>query len=125
MKLKRILFAFFLILFVANASAFSIEMMSRTTTGQGAWFTTNGVVYTVQCRITTGTPSAVTISLTGSLDQTNASTLATHVFTAGELTAAFAAFSVLNSPVDNLQVSLDTLTGAGTIVCDVLSEASS
>ena len=66
--------------------------------------------HTVQTNIT-GAPSAVTMDLEGSLDGTNWFQLATHPFTAGELTATQAMFHVDEKPVRFIRVNLTTLTG--------------
>lgn len=68
--------------------------------------------HSVQATIT-GAPTAVTVDLEGSLDGETFFVLATHPFTAGELTAAAALFHVIERPVNFVRVNLLTLT-AGT-----------
>jgi hypothetical protein len=68
--------------------------------------------HTVQATIT-GAPTAVTVDLEGSLDGTTFFALASHVFSAGELTAEGAMFHVVDKPVTYVRINLTTLT-AGT-----------
>jgi len=68
--------------------------------------------HTVQVTIT-GAPTAVTIDLEGSLDDTTYISLASYVLTAADLTAAAAMFHVVDKPVRYVRVNLVTLT-AGT-----------
>lgn len=60
---------------------------------------------------TTGSPTAVTMDLEGSLDDVTFFSLASHVFTAAEITAGNAMFHVVNKPVRFVQLNLTTLTG--------------
>jgi YbbR domain-containing protein len=68
--------------------------------------------HTVQVTIT-GAPTAVTVDLEGSLDDTTYVSLASYVLTAADLTAAAAMFHVVDKPVRYVRVNLVTLT-AGT-----------
>lgn len=68
---------------------------------------------TVQVSIT-GAPSAVTVTLEGSIDGTNFATLATKAFSAGELTATFALFHSIDTPVTYVRANLTVLTGGST-----------
>lgn len=68
--------------------------------------------HTVQITIT-GAPTAVTVGLEGSLDNTTWVSLASHIMTAAELTATKAMFHVIDKPVRYVRINLETLT-AGT-----------
>lgn len=68
--------------------------------------------HTVQVTIT-GAPTAVTVDLEGSIDGVTFFSLATHAFTAGELTATKAMFHVIDKPVSYVRSNLTVLT-AGT-----------
>jgi len=68
--------------------------------------------HTVQVTIT-GVPTAVTIDLEGSLDDTTWVSLASHIMSAGELTATAAMFHVVDKPVRYVRLNLILLT-AGT-----------
>lgn len=68
--------------------------------------------HTVQFTIT-GAPTAVTMDLEGSLDDTTWISLASHIMTAAELTATAAMFHVVDKPVRYVRLNLTTLT-AGT-----------
>ena len=77
--------------------------------------------HTVYASIT-GAPTAVTVDLEGSLDGTNWVQLATHPFTAGELTATQAMFHVIDKPVRFVRVNLTALTGGTSPTVTVLYE---
>jgi len=66
--------------------------------------------HTVQTDIT-GSPSAVTVRLLGSLNNVVFFELASHVFTASEITAGSAMFHVKDKTVRHVKIDLDTLTG--------------
>lgn len=72
--------------------------------------TINNGNQTYQATIT-GTPTAVTVVIEGSLDGTNYTAINTHAFTAGELTATFAMFSVIDNPVSYIRANVTVLTG--------------
>ena len=61
----------------------------------------------------TGAPSAVTVTLEGSLDGTTFVTIGTHAFSAGELTATKAMFFDIDKPLLFVKANLTVLT-AGT-----------
>ncbi len=61
----------------------------------------------------TGAPSAVTVTLEGSLDGTTFSTIGTHAMSAGELTATKAMYFDVDMPVLWVKANLTVLT-AGT-----------
>ena len=61
----------------------------------------------------TGAPSAVTVTLFGSLDNLTFVSLGVHAFSAGELTATKAMFFDVDKPVPYIKAELTTLT-AGT-----------
>jgi len=66
--------------------------------------------HTVQFTIT-GAPTAVTVDLEGSLDDSTWISLASHVMSAAELTATQAMFHVVDKPVRYIRTNLTTLTG--------------
>ena len=59
----------------------------------------------------TGGPSAVTVTLEGSIDGTTFITIGTHAFTAGELTATKAMFFDIDKPLLFVKANLTVLTG--------------
>tara|TARA_R110002096_G_C14661910_1_gene728343 strand:+ start:28025 stop:28384 length:360 start_codon:yes stop_codon:yes gene_type:complete len=61
----------------------------------------------------TGAPTAVTVTLEGSLDGTTFSTIGTHAMSAGELTATKALYFDIDMPVLYVKANLTVLT-AGT-----------
>ncbi len=77
--------------------------------------------HTVQFTIT-GAPTAVTVDLEGSLDDITWISLASHIATAGELTAAAAMFHVVDKPIRYARVNLTTLTGGAAPTVTVLYE---
>jgi hypothetical protein len=66
--------------------------------------------HTVQVTIT-GAPTAVTVDLEGSLDNVTWSSMASHVLTAGELTATAALFHIVDKPVRYVRTNVTVLTG--------------
>ena len=60
----------------------------------------------------TGAPTAVTVAVLGSLDKdAPLTTLATHAFTAGELTAENAFFQLADTPLARVKLEVTVLTG--------------
>lgn len=70
--------------------------------------------HTVQVNID-ATITAITVNLEYSLDGETFGILATHVFTAGELTLASAIFTVQNTPAKFLRLSVASFTGSGNL----------
>ena len=66
--------------------------------------------------------TAVTVDLEGSLDDSTWFTLASHAFTAGEITAEAAMFHVADKPVRYVRANLTTLTGGTDPTVTVLYE---
>lgn len=66
--------------------------------------------------------SAVTVDLEGSLDDATWFTLASHAFSAGEITAEQAMFHVVDKPVRYVRANLTTLTGGTDPTVTVLYE---
>ena len=66
--------------------------------------------HTVQATIT-GSPSGVTVDLEGSLDDSTYATLASHAFSAAELTATAAIFHVVDKPIRHVRANLTSLAG--------------
>jgi hypothetical protein len=60
---------------------------------------------------TTGAPTSVVIDIEGDIDKLGAATLATHTFSAAELTAELAMFHISGKPVDRLRYNITTLSG--------------
>ncbi len=69
--------------------------------------------YTVEVTVT-GSPSAVTVDLEGSLMGVGYAQLAQHVFDAAEITAQFAIFHVASKSIVFIRGNLITLTGGST-----------
>ena len=93
----------------------SVKLLdAATATGaSGAWATHSGPSnHSVQVVIT-GAPTAVTVDLEISLDGSIWVSAASHVMSAGELTATQALFHVVDKPSWNVRVNVVTLT-AGT-----------
>ena len=67
-------------------------------------------LHTYQVNIT-GAPTAVTISIEGSLDGVLWTELSEKIFSAGELTATTAMFQIVDKPVTYLRANLTVLTG--------------
>lgn len=92
----------------------AVKLLSAvTTTGAGSsWPLRNGVQeHTVQAVIT-GAPTAVTVALEASLDGgTSWNAIGTYAFVAGDLTAGFAMFHVVNKPAELVRLNLTVLTG--------------
>lgn len=70
--------------------------------------------HTVQA-IWTGSPSAVTLSLEGSLDGLEWQPLVDHIATAAEITAKKTMFHVVQTPVLQTRMSILVNTGAGVV----------
>jgi len=66
--------------------------------------------HTVQFTIT-GAPTAVTVDLEGSLDDSTWVSLASHVMSAAELTATKGMFHIFDKTVRYVRTNLTTLTG--------------
>jgi len=63
---------------------------------------------------TTGGVTALTVALEGSIDKVNFVSLVSHAFTAGELTAKTALFTVSAIGVHQVRANITTLTETGT-----------
>lgn len=73
---------------------------------------------------TTGTPTAVTVSIIGALyGSSNYGILATHAFTADEITAGFAQFDINGKTRDYIDYTVDVLTGGITPTVEVRVKA--
>ena len=77
--------------------------------------------HTVQVT-TTGDPTAVTVTLEGSIDGVTFFTLVTTAFDAGEITADAAIFHLIDVPVTFVRVNLTTLTAGTTPTVTALYE---
>ena len=90
-----------------------------TSTGAGTKFTTTkgreeaSTSHTVQVDFT-GSPTAVSVSLEGSVDGVSLSDMGTHEATAGELTAGTFLFHVVNRAAPVVGANLTVLTGGST-----------
>lgn len=87
-----------------------------TATSTGDWFATDALTrkskeenYSFAVDIT-GAPTAVSVDIEGNVGGSAAFTLATHAFSAGELTAGVAGFHISGKPVSALRYNI-TITG--------------
>ena len=60
---------------------------------------------------TNGSPTAVAVSILGTIDGSNFTCLLQHTFTANEIAVGTALFHLINKPVPVIKVSIDTLEG--------------
>lgn len=91
-----------------------ILLNAATATGASPTWTVRmkPVKHTVQATMGgTVVATAVTVDLEGSLDNIDFFTLASHIFTAAEITAEAAMFHVIDKPVRFVRSNLTTLTG--------------
>lgn len=75
--------------------------------------------HTVQAVITGG-PTAVTVALESSLDNgVSWSSIGSHAFSAGDLSAGFAMFHIVDKPAELVRANVTTLTGgtSPTVTC--------
>jgi len=61
--------------------------------------------------VSTGSPTALTFSIVGSIDGVNFSQLLQHSFTADEITAGSAIVHLVNKAMPQIKASIDVLTG--------------
>lgn len=73
-------------------------------------------LHTVQT-VFTGSITALTIDLEGSLDGTTFFQLAQDAFSEAEITAKAAMFHVVDKLVEYIRINISTLTGTGTVTC--------
>jgi hypothetical protein len=59
----------------------------------------------------TGSPTALTLSILGTIDSVNYNCLLSHTMTSEEITDGTALFHLINKTVPKIKVSIDTLTG--------------
>lgn len=78
--------------------------------------------HTIQIDIT-GAPTAITVDLEGSLNNTTWAVLITSPMSAAELTAAVSLSHIEDKPVRYIRVNLTTLTGGSSPTVTVLYEA--
>jgi len=93
----------------------SVKLLAAATaTGTSSTWTVNKTPRNHSVQITiTGAPTAVTVDLEGSLDGSTWVSLASHVMSAAEITAAQALFHVVDKPTRRVRANLKVLT-AGT-----------
>ena len=60
---------------------------------------------------TTGSPTAVVVSILGSIDGVNFTCILRHPFNKKEITAGTALFHLVNKPVPTIKAKIETLTG--------------
>jgi len=87
---------------------------AATATGAGSVHTvrTRPAKHTVQCTMGGDVvATAVTVDLEGSLDNSSWFSLASHAFTAAEITATSAMFHIVDKSVRYIRLNLTTLTG--------------
>ncbi len=95
-------------------AAQTVLLAAATATGVGAIKSFNLLIDKHALQVTTtGDPTAVTVTLEGSLDGTNFFTVGTHAFVAADITADGAIFFDVDSPCLSVRVNLTVLT-AGT-----------
>ena len=61
--------------------------------------------------VTNGSPTALTVSILGTIDGVNYSCVLEHEFTAAEITEGSALVHLINKAVAQVKVSIDVLTG--------------
>ena len=103
------------LLFASTVSVYgeplTVLFTDATSTGAGDLQRSEAVDHTVFCNFSTsGGVTAVTVDLEGSLDNTNVETLASHTFSADELSAESAMFHVVNKTVSTVQGNISALT---------------
>jgi hypothetical protein len=94
---------------------------AATSTGAGSAYLLHRISdnFTAQVIVTTdGTLTAITVDIETSLDGTNWAAVATHVFSAAEITAKHAIFHVVDKPVQYVRANITTLTESGTTTVD-------
>ena len=91
-------------------------LSAATETGAGSlWkLKESSDVHTVYAKFT-GTITALTVALEGSIDGTNIVALTTHEFTASEISAKQAMFHVVNKLVEYVRINITVLTGTGSV----------
>ena len=95
----------------------AVSLGVATATGAGAAYKLSKIASKHTVQVIMGgavVATAVTVDLEGSIDGTNFYQLARHIFTAGEITAEAAMFSVVDFPVAWVRLNLITLTGGTT-----------
>ncbi len=97
-------------------TGYDIARVNPFAAGRGSQLST----FTVQIT-TTGAATAVTVDLEGSIDGSVWHSLASHVMTAGELTAKQAMYHVVNKPVTYIRGNMTAFTQAAsetvTVTC--------
>jgi hypothetical protein len=66
-----------------------------------------------------GTVTALTINIEGSIDEINFTTLISHIFTATEITAKTALFTIIAIPIPLIRANITVLTNTGTAYVSV------
>jgi len=79
------------------------------------WNLVHGCSQHTVAAVFTGTVTALVVDLEGSIDGTSWFQIATHTFTAGEITAKQAMFHLVNAPVPKVRVNITTYTGTGPV----------
>lgn len=113
---KLILCLLFLVMLSLPAYAGVLTLLSGATgTGAGAaqWVKDNTVEVWSCDTIITGSPTAVTVRIEGNQSGTlyDPTGMGEHIFTATQLSAGIASFSIISSPVVNIRANVVTLTG--------------
>lgn len=95
---------------------FTNSTSTVTETEDGTLKRGESVYQTVFCNYTNvgGSTTALTVNLDGSIDNSNYETLASHAFTADELTNREAMFHVYYKPVTAVMGNISSLTDTGT-----------
>lgn len=89
-------------------------LSGATGTGAGKLFQVNTSIHTVQV-VFTGTISALSIAIEGSIDGTNIVALETHALTGDEISAKKSMFHIVNRLVEYVRANITVLTGAGAV----------
>ena len=109
-----------LLIMLSASPVFAIDrvltlLSDATTTGAGdAQWVKDTTVNNWTCDVDiTGTPTAVTVRIEGNMggDVFDPTGMATHVFTATQLSASKATFGIVYSPVMNIRAYITVLTG--------------
>jgi len=91
-------------------------LSGATETGAGSlWKLSNSTdIHTVQV-VFTGTITALTVALEGSIDEDNIAVLQTHALSDAEISAKAAMFHVVNKLVEYVRINITTFTGSGSV----------
>jgi len=89
-------------------------LSAATGTGAGKLFQVSTSIHTIQV-VFTGTISALSVAIEGSIDGANIFALETHELSSEELAAKKVMFHIVNKLVEYVRVNITVLTGAGAV----------